>query len=100
MLSFDLETEGLDHRVNQIAVACIFDPSRGIEQTFNFMDTEDEAVISERVAEFLHHLDEAPALCCFNGVRFDIPFIAFRFNVAPERIRAWVLKTFDIFEIC
>ena len=53
-----------------------------------------------RVDAFLADLDGAPALCCFNGVKFDIPFIASRFAVPPERVHGWMLKLFDMFEVC
>lgn len=100
MLSFDLETEGLNPSIDRIAVACIYDPYRNIEVTFNFLDTDDKDIVNRRVNEFLKHLDEAPAICCFNGVKFDIPFIVERFKVPPARVHSWMLKVFDMFEIC
>jgi hypothetical protein len=45
-------------------------------------------------------LDDAPSLCCFNGVRFDVPFIIKVFHVEPERYTRWFCKIFDYFEIC
>ena len=100
MLSFDIETEGLDSRKHRITVASIYDPHRSIQHTYNFIDTDDEQQVECRIKEFLQQLDNAPALCCFNGVKFDVPFIAKRFNVSPLRVHAWMLKLFDIFEIC
>ncbi len=51
--------------------------------------------------EFLRHFDEAPALCCFNGVKFDIPFIVARFKVHDrQRVHAWMAKLFNLFEVC
>ena len=76
MLAFDIETEDLDSRYNQITVASIYDPERGISRTFNFLK-DPEKFQSER-DEFVKALDEADTLCCFNGVRFDMPFIAQR----------------------
>ena len=35
----------------------------------------------ENIDQFLQELDDAPSLCCFNGIRFDIPFIIARFSV-------------------
>ena len=98
MLSFDIETEGLDWSVDRIAVACVYDPSRNIAATYNFMDNEAER--QNRVEAFLRQLDEAPSLCCFNGVKFDVPFIKHAFNVDDARVHKWMLKLFDIFEVC
>ena len=100
MLSFDIETEGLDSSKHRITVASVYDPSRGISHTYNFLDNPDTAVVQGRVDEFLQQLDDAPVLCCFNGVKFDIPFIARRFKVPSERVHGWILKLFDLFEVC
>jgi hypothetical protein len=51
------------------------------------------------VDEFLDLLDSAPLLCAFNGVRFDVPFIAAQWVVEPSRVAAWVLKLVDPYEI-
>jgi uncharacterized protein YprB with RNaseH-like and TPR domain len=102
MLSFDIETEGLNSSIHRITVASIFDPCRNIEITYNFLDTSSSGEeIEDRKREFLRHLDEAPALCCFNGVKFDIPFIVARFNVQDKmRVHRWISKLFDLFEVC
>ena len=98
MLAFDIETEGLNSREHGIIVASVYDPDRQVQRTFNFM--ADPAKFESERDEFLRVLDEAPSLCSFNGVRFDIPFIAVRFNVCPKRQGQWVLKTLDLFEVC
>jgi uncharacterized protein YprB with RNaseH-like and TPR domain len=100
MLSFDIETEGLCSSKHRITVASVYDPCRSIQKTFNFVDTNDASEIQARVDAFLQTLDDAPALCCFNGVKFDVPFIAHRFSVPSERVHGWMLKLFDIFEVC
>lgn len=101
MLSFDIETEGLDWSVHRIAVACVYDPSRNIEATFNFLQCKhDELETAERINRFLKHLDDAPTLCCFNGVKFDVPFIQHAFKVDEHRVHGWMLKLFDIYEVC
>lgn len=99
MLAFDIETEGLDSRTCRITVACVYDPDREIQQAFNFVSGDDKDFAAKRDA-FLRCLDEAPSLCSFNGVRFDIPFIAKRFGVPARRQAQWVLKLFDPFEVC
>ena len=98
MLAFDIETEGLNSREHRIIVASVYDPDRQVQQTFNFM--ADPAKFESERDAFLRVLDEAPSLCSFNGVRFDIPFIAAQFNVCPQRQGQWVLKTLDLFEVC
>lgn len=77
-------------------MACVYDPDRGIERSFNLKeDTPDGA----NAAEFLRHLDEADVLCSFNGARFDIPFIVARYRVPAERYSRWYAKLFDYFEV-
>lgn len=98
MLAFDIETEGLRSSEHRIIVASVYDPERGIHRTFNFM-ADPSKFQAERDA-LVQALDEAPALCSFNGVRFDIPFIAARLNVPPEQQGRWVRKTLDYFEVC
>ena len=88
MLSFDIETEGLDSSTCRIVVACVYDPDRGIRRCFNFL--ADESKFESEKAEFVRCLDEADTLCSFNGVRFDIPFIAARQVV----LRAWGAASF------
>lgn len=100
MLAFDIETEGLDSRTCRITVACVYDPDRGIQRAFNFVSSDDDKEFAARRDAFLQCLDDAPALCSFNGVRFDIPFIARRFDVPARRQGEWVLKLFDPFEVC
>jgi uncharacterized protein YprB with RNaseH-like and TPR domain len=79
MLAFDIETEGLDSRFDEITVACIYDGERGIKRTFNFAAAIKSRQKHDELKEaFLQALDEAETLCCFNGIRFDIPFICRR----------------------
>ena len=80
LLAFDIETEGLDSSIHRITVASVYDPDRNISHTFNFVRGDEASFHAEREG-FLRCLDEAPALCCFNGVRFDIPFIAKRYVI-------------------
>jgi uncharacterized protein YprB with RNaseH-like and TPR domain len=90
MLAFDIETQGLLSDVDDITVASVYDPERGIKKTFFFM--REGYNRQENIDSFLEVLDNAPVLCCFNGVRFDIPFIIARFHVAPERYTKWFMK--------
>jgi hypothetical protein len=55
---------------------------------------------SEPEEEFLAMMDDAPLLCAFNGVRFDLPFLARRWGIPDERVGGWVRKMVDPFEAC
>ena len=91
MLAFDIETEGLNPVVHHITCACAFDPEAGIKQTFIFSR-------GDSPEEFMALLDGASQLCTFNGVRFDVPFIAKQWQVPMQRVGAWMLKLVDVYE--
>jgi hypothetical protein len=95
MLAFDIETLGLNPMQlgNCVTVASIYDPSRGISRTFNFLTGAEPE-------DFLKELDAAPRLCAFNGARFDIPFLAKIWSLPPVRVHAWMAKLFDVYEVC
>jgi hypothetical protein len=38
MLAFDIETEGLKKSIHCITMACVYDPDRGIELSFNLKE--------------------------------------------------------------
>lgn len=92
VLAFDIETTGF-RAEDTVTCVCAFDPDRGIE--FSACTPT-----GQTCEEFLQLLDEAPLLCAFNGVRFDIPFIAKRWAVASERAGGWARKLVDPFEAC
>jgi hypothetical protein len=94
MLSFDIETEGLEPRLHRITVAAVCDRAAGIRRCYNFL-TGDE----QTKEDFLADLDNADSLCSFNGVQFDLPFIIQRFKVERERYEPWFLKLFDYYDI-
>lgn len=96
VISFDIETEGVDIENDDITVACIYNPLR--KRTFYFRHPDHDR--QENIEEFLGELDRAHMLISFNGVYFDIPFIARKFDVEAGRYTAWVCKTFDYFMIC
>ena len=98
MVAFDIETEGLDPSTCSITAASLFN-GKGLCRGFVFKGeclAEDERAKEE----FLSHLDNARSLCAFNGVCFDIPFIAKAWSLDPGRVHNWVVKTFDVFETC
>ncbi len=93
MLAVDIETTGLDPRVDDVTCACAYDPGDGVARAFVF--GRDGAAARE---EFLGLLDSAPRLCAFNGARFDLPFLARRWGLGADRVGAWVRKLVDPFE--
>lgn len=92
VLAFDIETTGF-RTEDTVTCVCAFDPDRSIE--FSACTPTGEVC-----NEFMQLLDEAPLLCAFNGVRFDIPFIASRWGVASDRAGRWARKLLDPFEAC
>jgi hypothetical protein len=48
-------------------------------------------------ARLLCALDEARALCAYNAVLFDLPFIQRQFVVPDAQLQRWLLKLFDPF---
>lgn len=116
MVAFDIETMGLNPALHAITAACLYgamdgprpgqrilrsaaDPGDHVVRTFVFKNEDPEADLALR-EEFMAHLDSARSLCAFNGVRFDIPFIQAAWGVPAERVRAWAVKTFDVYEAC
>lgn len=92
VLAFDIETTGL-READAVTCVCAYDPDRGV----HYRESTPTGARSER---FLALLDEAPLLCAFNGVRFDLPFLAKRWRIEPQRVGAWVEKLVDPFEAC
>lgn len=92
VLAFDIETTGLSMVRDRITCVSAYDSSRGVRFCVSTPG-------GERVDAFLDLLDSAPLLCAFNGVRFDVPFIAAQWGVEPSRVAAWVLKLVDPYEI-
>ena len=92
VLAFDIETTGL-READAVTCVCAYDPDRGV----HYRESTPSGARSER---FLALLDEAPLLCAFNGVRFDLPFLAKRWRIEPQRVGAWVEKLVDPYEAC
>lgn len=93
MLSFDLETTGLNPRTDRITCAAAYDPDAGIDRAFLLGRGEDPS-------EFLALLDAADRLCAFNGARFDLAFLRHSLGVSAQRVRSWRLKLHDVYEGC
>lgn len=92
VLAFDIETTGLSES-DTVTCVCAYDAERGID----FRACTKNGQVCE---EFLTLLDEAPLLCAFNGVLFDMPFLAKRWSVSPERVASWAVKLLDPYQAC
>ena len=83
---------------DKVTVICTEHYESGCRKVFNFAktatDEESEALRRELVLE----LDAATALCAYNGVRFDLPFMQRALDIPLETVTLWVLKTSDILE--
>jgi hypothetical protein len=105
MLAFDIETTGLDpdgHDMHgrKIRVTCVcLCNGVGLARTFIFKGKE--APTKEDLAfrqEVIAHLNAAPRLCAFNGIRFDIRFLVKSWGLPASQAGDWVKKTIDVFE--
>jgi hypothetical protein len=63
--------------------------------TLNFLAGD----VPGKTARLGEVLDAAPRISCFNGTRFDLPFLQERLGFAPARVGAWMLKMFDVYDI-
>jgi hypothetical protein len=116
MLAWDIETTGFDPILELVTVAAVYSAER--EHVYRFATnilcsicndpncvTHPKKVVKsvdfeQQREAFLCELDDAPVLAAYNGISFDIPFIATAFRVQPERVMHWVLKSLDVFETC
>lgn len=92
MLAFDIETTGFN-KLDVVTCVSAYDPARNI----SFVECTPGGARNET---FLRLLDEAPVLCGFNAVRFDIPYLARRWNIPDQQVGQWVKKLIDPFEAC
>ena len=100
MLVFDIETMGLDARKHAVTVVSTEDFATGCRVNYEFARVRAESphLIPALLEEMVQAFEEATSLCAFNGVRFDIPFLAKSFSLDPGTVTRWVLKTSDILE--
>ena len=128
MLAFDIETTGLNPRKSVVTVVCTEDFFTGKRKAYEFarIQAERDHLLAERdkhavnssawleldvsvsaqddlydqtTRELIEDLDAAPALCAFNGIQFDIPFLQTAFDIDTLTVAHWVLKTTDILEV-
>jgi hypothetical protein len=100
MLAFDIETTGLDPQNCVVTVVCTQDFHTGQQRAYEFgrvraCEPQNEGLLRD---ELITAFDDAPSLCAFNGVRFDIPFLHTVLKLSPEKTASWLLKTTDILE--
>lgn len=110
MLAFDIETSGVDRLNDLITVIALYDPENNIERVLRFVEKgaggdgalqyRDSETMKRLTDELVQLMDAANTLCCFNGLSFDIPFIQQQLKIPCETVQLWVLKTFDVLEIC
>eukprot|EP00961_Rhodomonas_salina_P172688 2328626-Rhodomonas_salina.1 len=98
MLAFDIETTGFiqDIPKSEISVVCTIDTQTLEEKTYNFMaaDAAGKLLLREQL---ISDFQKAPALCAYNAVLFDIPFMDKQLNLGNEIITSWLLKLCDPF---
>lgn len=92
VLAFDIETTGF-RDADRVTCVCAYEPSTSVEFSRVLPS-------GDRCDEFLDLLDAAPLLCAFNGVSFDLPFMASRWGLPPSRVSFWVRKLVDPFQAC
>lgn len=96
MLCFDIETTGLDSKRCTVTVVCTEDFATGETRAMEFARYPERR---EEMSEALVNLfDSSESLCAFNGVRFDIPFLATFLGVSEQKQMQWMAKTSDILE--
>jgi hypothetical protein len=105
MISWDIETSGLDRNHDLITVLGLYDPDAGLSTVLRFVDhTEDGALkyvdnLEELITQLVETFDAADCLVGMNTLTFDLPFVQKQFSIPPTTVAQWALKTFDILEM-
>ena len=106
MLAWDIETTGIKKETDLITVISLYDPEKDIAKVLRFVELNEDADIcyidelQERIDEFVTTMNEAETLTAFNGQSFDIPFVMLQFKLPNEIVQNWVMKSFDVLDIC
>jgi hypothetical protein len=104
MLAFDIETLGFKKKRDLITVIALYQPSYSVVLRFVELDPDGEIRYTgnckEKVQVLIVALDSANSLSAFNGMAFDIPFIATQFKIPHSKVQEWMSKTFDVLHIC
>ena len=96
MLCFDIETTGLKADRDVVTVVCTEDFATGARSIYEFYRYKER--FAELKQELVDAFDAAQSLCAFNGVRFDIPFLAKFLSLGDDVVARWAMKTSDILE--
>jgi hypothetical protein len=119
MLSFDIETTGLDPFDGYVTVVCTHD-ANGTSTAYHLckpVSDEHCSCTREHVSQgpgqhrcrpcqdwhannldtLFEALDNAPVLCGYNAIKFDIPYLQAHFAIPSYRVGAWVAKCVDVF---
>jgi hypothetical protein len=102
MIIFDIETTGLDFERDDITVVSCYDSVSGEYHDFSFFEvrktgtTGDYDTLCKKMTVLF---DNADSIAAYNGVRFDIKFIAHYFKIDSSKYLAWLLKCVDLFEM-
>lgn len=100
-IAIDIETTGLNKEKDSITVICLYGvlPNNAkVEKTLNFL--KDDVKFDDLKQQLLDILNAAGRITTFNGIRFDFPFIECFLNINSAVVSKWLLKTFDLWEIC
>ena len=127
MLAFDIETTGLNPLECYVTVVCTYDENKesrvyhlckpccggGDENAGGKECSCTPAQVklgpgehrcipcrewhADNLYRLFAALDDAPVLCGYNAIKFDISFLQTRFGVPSERAGAWAAKCVDIF---
>ena len=100
MLSFDIETTGLHARQgDKITVICTECFHTREKRAYEFAKhTHDADKLEQLRNDVIQAFDKAPSLCAFNGIKFDLPFMAIALKLPYDTVKAWKAKTSDILE--
>lgn len=96
MLCFDIETTGLDPDRCKVTVVCTEDFVSGVTRAYEFAQYPEKFDCLRE--DLIAALEESPSLCAFNGIRFDIPFLAKYLKISNYQQMKWMTKTSDILE--
>ena len=106
MLAWDIETTGIKKETDLITVISLYDPEKDIAKVLRFVDLNEDGDVcyhdefNQRVVEFIKFMDEAETLNAFNSCSFDLAFCQIQFKISNAIIQRWVLKSFDVLDIC
>lgn len=102
-VALDIETTGLDRYVDLITIVALHgnldNTDKVSSRVFNFLRSTDEGTLQNDVDEIKFYLNRAKRITCFNGTRFDIPFLQVFCGYDNITVSTWILKMFDIFDI-